>query len=94
MAEIRRWHIDADDDAIYETVSPTGEWVRYSDHAAEVARLEAELATAKAAVERLSAPVSDDEEHLWAQEINEGTGEWTFSKGSIYQLLVARKEKP
>ena len=59
-------------------------------NAAEVELLRAQVAERDRTIERLRRPVSDEEERLWARELNEQTQTWSFSKGSIYQLIQAR----
>ena len=55
--------------------------------------VEAENAELRATIERLSADVNPEEDHLWAQELT-AENTWAFSKGSIHNLLAARLALP
>ncbi len=51
MSEIQRYDCWGYESELHEGQDPTGQWVKYTDHAAEVARLESEIAALRAKLE-------------------------------------------
>ena len=88
---IQRWHIDKCEDSVYPVKTQAGNWMKTVDVLAALAAKEREIERLKAQVERLKAPVSDEEWlNFWLPIARINVDRTSMTRKEVSNLIAAR----